>query len=81
MTVIPQRIRCTDSNGYVTAVAAGQRQRFHSGVGIFNWYYPSSPPRVVRFPGVDLERAGLVFRARPYIKGGVRLLFKRKFSF
>jgi hypothetical protein len=26
-------------NGCVTAVAAGQSQRFFSGVGIFNWYY------------------------------------------
>jgi hypothetical protein len=32
-------------NGYVTAVAAGQNQRFNSGMGIFSWYYLSSPPR------------------------------------
>jgi hypothetical protein len=29
------------SNGYVTAVAVGQRQRFYSGVRMFTWYYPS----------------------------------------
>ena len=31
-------------------MAAGQSQRFYSGVGIFNWYYPSSPPQILRSP-------------------------------
>jgi hypothetical protein len=42
-------------NGYymhVAAVAAGQRPRqrfyFYSGVGIFNWYYLSSPSQIPR---------------------------------
>jgi hypothetical protein len=45
------------SGGYVTAVAAGQSQRFYPGVGVgvFNWHYPSSTPRDLRFPGVYLE--------------------------
>ena len=47
VTAIPQRTQVSVrvySNGYVTAVAvaAGQSQRFYSGVGIFNWYYLSS---------------------------------------
>jgi hypothetical protein len=42
-------------NGYVTAVAAGQSQRFYSGVGIFNWYYLSSPPQIRRRLVVHLE--------------------------
>jgi hypothetical protein len=46
-------------SGYVTAVAAGQSQRLYSGVGIFDWYYLSSPPQILRAPGVDLERRGL----------------------
>jgi hypothetical protein len=49
--------------GYATAVAAGQRQRFYSGVEIFKWYYLSSPSQIplpVR-PGIDLELGGLVF--------------------
>jgi hypothetical protein len=41
-------------------VAAAQSQRLYSGVGIFNWYYPSSPPQILRRPGVDLERGGLM---------------------
>jgi len=32
----------------------------YSGVGIFNWYYPSSPPQIPRAPGVELERGGLI---------------------
>ena len=44
----------------VTAVAAGQSQRFYSGVGIFNWYYLSSPPQILRFPVVELETRGLI---------------------
>jgi hypothetical protein len=41
----------------VTPVAAGQNQQrqFYSGVGIFNWYYPSSTPRELRSRGVYLE--------------------------
>jgi hypothetical protein len=44
-------------NGYVTAVAVavGQSQRLYSGVGIFNWYYLSSPPQILRAPRVELE--------------------------
>jgi hypothetical protein len=41
--------------GCVTAVAAGQSQRFYSGVGIFNWYNLSSPPQILRCPEVGLE--------------------------
>jgi hypothetical protein len=48
-------------NGHVTAVTAGQSQRFYSGVGIFNWYYPSSPPQIPRRPGVQLESEWLKF--------------------
>jgi hypothetical protein len=48
-------------NGYVTAVAVGQSQRLYSGVGIFNWCYLSSPPQILRFPGVHLESGGLTF--------------------
>jgi hypothetical protein len=42
-------------NGCVTAVAAGQSQRFYSDAGVFNWHYPSSPPQILRFPWVGLE--------------------------
>jgi hypothetical protein len=42
-------------NGYVTAVAAGQRQRLYSGVGIFNWYYLSVPPQILRGREAPLE--------------------------
>ena len=42
-------------NGYVTTVAAGQSQRFHAGVGIFNLCYLSSPPQTLRFPRSPLE--------------------------
>jgi hypothetical protein len=48
-------------NGYVTAVAAGQSQRFYSGVGIFNWYYLSSPPQILRGSRFDLELRGLMW--------------------
>jgi hypothetical protein len=41
------------------AVAAGQSQRFYSGVGIFSWYYLSSPPEIPRVPVVDLKLGGL----------------------
>jgi hypothetical protein len=47
-------------SGYVTAVAAGQSQRFYSGVGFFGWYYLSSPPQILRVPWFDLELGGLV---------------------
>jgi hypothetical protein len=30
-------------------------QFFYSGVGIFNWYYLSSPPQIPRTPAVPLE--------------------------
>jgi hypothetical protein len=38
--------------GYATAVAvaAGQSQRFYSGVGIFDWYYLSSPTQILLLP-------------------------------
>jgi hypothetical protein len=42
-------------SGYVTAVAAGQSQRFYSGVGIFNWYYLSSPPQIPHTPEVQVQ--------------------------
>jgi hypothetical protein len=42
-------------------VAAGQSQRFYSGVGIFNWYYLSSPPQILRCRGVELETRGLIY--------------------
>jgi hypothetical protein len=42
-------------NGYVTAVTVGQSQRLYSGVGIFNWYYLSSPPQVLRVFRCPLE--------------------------
>ena len=52
------------------AVAAGQsqRQRFYSGVGVFNWQetllkYPSSPPQVLLRPGSGLETGGLMSSA------------------
>jgi hypothetical protein len=40
---------------YVTAVAAGQSQRFYSGVGIFNWHYLGSPPQILLLPWLHLE--------------------------
>jgi hypothetical protein len=45
-------------------VAAGQSQRFYSGVGIFNWYYLSSPPQIPRRPSVHLELRGLIYHNR-----------------
>ena len=50
-------------SGYVTAVAARQSKRFYSGsgVGIFNWYYLSSSPQVLRPPVVRLESGGLIY--------------------
>jgi hypothetical protein len=42
-------------NGYVTAVAVGQSQPLYSGVGIFNWYYLSSPPQILRCRRARLE--------------------------
>ena len=47
-------------NGYVTTVAAGQSQRFYHGVGIFIWYYLSSPPQVLRPSRCPLELGGLI---------------------
>jgi hypothetical protein len=44
------------------AVVAGQSQLFYSGVGIFNWYYLSSPPQIPRFFRFDLESGGLIYR-------------------
>jgi hypothetical protein len=48
-------------NGDVTAIAAGQSQRFYSCVEIFNLYYPSSLPQISLAPGVGLEWRGLNF--------------------
>jgi hypothetical protein len=48
-------------NGYVTALAAGQSQRVYSGVGIFNWYYLSSPPQTLLRPGSGLEWGWLIY--------------------
>ena len=42
-------------NGYVTAMAVGQRQRLYSGVRMFTGNYLTSTPRALRFPGVELE--------------------------
>ena len=47
-------------NGCVTAAAAGKSQRFYSGVGIFNWYYPSSPPQIPRRSEAPFETGGLM---------------------
>jgi hypothetical protein len=55
---VPVRVYC---NGYVTAVAAGQSQRFYSGVGIFNWYYLSSPPQILRGSRCPLDLGGLIY--------------------
>jgi hypothetical protein len=52
-----------DCDWCVTAVAAGQSQRLYSGVGIFHWYYLSSPPQIPRGPRPQLERRGLIFLA------------------
>jgi hypothetical protein len=30
-------------------------------MGIFNWYYPSSPPQALRPPVVHLESKGLIY--------------------
>jgi hypothetical protein len=61
VTAIPQRPAGTVkvsvrvyNNGHLMAVAAGQSQRVYSGVGIFNWYYPSSTPRELRIWGAEL---------------------------
>jgi hypothetical protein len=42
-------------------VAVGQSQRFYSGVGVFNWYYLSSPPQNLRVSEAPLESGGLIF--------------------
>ena len=42
-------------------MAAGQSQRFYSGVGIFNWHYLSLPPQILRVPGAPLESKGLIY--------------------
>ena len=47
------------NNGYVTAVAVGQSQRFYCGVGIFNWYFLSLPTQIPLHSGVPLELGGL----------------------
>ena len=48
------------------AKAKAQSQRFYSGVEVFSWYYielyiwyhASSPPRILRVPGSELESGG-----------------------
>ena len=35
--------------------------RFYSGVGIFNWYYLSSPPQILRCSRFPLETGGLMY--------------------
>jgi hypothetical protein len=47
-------------NGNATAVAAGQRQRFYSGVGTCVTGIISLPPQVLRFPPPPLESRGLI---------------------
>ena len=44
-------------------MAVGQSQRLYSGVGIFNWHYPSSPHQIFPFPVVPLESRVVVSRA------------------
>jgi hypothetical protein len=52
-------------------LAKGQSQRFYSGVEIFDWYhwyYLSSPPQILRFPGLHLETRGLIYALNlPYV--------------
>jgi hypothetical protein len=48
-------------SGYVTAVAAGQSQRFYSGAGFFSWYYPSFTPRDLCSRGAYLEYNSLEY--------------------
>jgi hypothetical protein len=36
------------------------------GVGIFYWYYLSSPPQVLRVPAVRLELGGLIYNILMY---------------
>jgi hypothetical protein len=38
-----------------------QEKARYSGVGIFNWYYLSSPPQIPRGSRFDLEIGGLVY--------------------
>jgi hypothetical protein len=42
-------------------VAAGQSQRFYSGVGVFNWCHLSSPPQILLRPGVHLKWRWLIY--------------------
>ena len=51
-------------DGYVTAVTAGKSQRFYSGVGIFSWYYFSSPIQIPLCPGVPLESGCFICKTR-----------------
>ena len=53
---------------YIYATAIPQRTRVSvrvwrlcSGVGIFTWYYLSSPSQIPRGPWVGLERKGLIY--------------------
>jgi hypothetical protein len=60
-TDISARSGVLHGSGYVTDVAAGQSQRFYSGVGIFNWCHLSLPPQVLRPPVVHLESRRLTW--------------------
>ena len=45
----------------VAAMAASQSQRLYSGVGIFHWHHLNAPPpQILRTPGIDLGRTGLI---------------------
>jgi hypothetical protein len=48
-------------NGYVTAMAVGQRQRLYSGVRIFTGNYLSSPPQILRTRGAKPELTSLIY--------------------
>ena len=49
------------NNGYVTAVAIGQRPRLYSGVRMYTWFYLSSINNISGwYKGVDLYSKPLV---------------------
>ena len=46
-----------------------QKREVYSGVGIFKWYYLSSPPQILRIPRFRLEIRGLTYtRQSPSFK-------------
>jgi hypothetical protein len=66
VTAIPQpngKKRPFGCNGYVTAMAVGQRQRLYSGFSArtFTGNYLSSTPRELRTRGAQLEFCSLVY--------------------